>query len=120
MSEAELNQLTFVLFIFEGIGELLGGLAVILLSKRIKDLPKFIILANTLFIISVAVIFIGSFVKSKFCMGLGFFLTGIADCSCFSLALTLAGNWNERGYTAFNIFQTAAVAATSILVVFVP
>lgn len=60
MSDVELNHLTFVIFIFEGVGEMLGGLLMIFTSHKIKDPAKVCMLTSSLFIISVITIYIGS------------------------------------------------------------
>lgn len=60
MEDTELNKLTFILFIFEGVGELFGGLAVIFLSKLIDNPAKTLIFTNSLFILSVGIIMLGS------------------------------------------------------------
>lgn len=60
MEDTELNRLTFVLFIFEGVGEFLGGMALIFLSKYIKDVAKTLIVSTTLFTISAGIIMLAS------------------------------------------------------------
>lgn len=59
MTESELNRFTFTIFIFEGVGEFLGGLAVILYSNKIKDTPKFIMISNVLFVLSMSIVYVG-------------------------------------------------------------
>lgn len=61
MSEVELNRLSFVIFIFEGIGELLGGLFMIFMSHKIKDVPFMIMLMTTCFMASLFIIWMGSY-----------------------------------------------------------
>lgn len=69
----------------------MGGLAVILLSNKIKNTAISIIIVNTLFFISVGIIFLGYFFENEYIIGAGVVLTGFSDCSCFSLSLALAG-----------------------------
>jgi hypothetical protein len=105
---------------FEGVGEFLGGMFVIFFSSKIKNVKKAIIIANTLFILSVAVIYLGSKLANEYIIGCAVVLTGFSDCSSFSFNLTLAGNWKEKGITAFNMRQSITVAFSAILAVFVP
>lgn len=90
----------------------------IFLSGRIKDVPKLLPIINSLFIFSIAVIYSGAQLKNVYIIGIGIVLTGFSDCFSFSLSLTLAGEWQQAGITAFNIRQSLTVAVTSILAVF--
>ena len=93
MSDLELNKLTFIIFIFEGLGELLGGLTMVFFSHRIKDTPKAYIAISTLFMISTGIIYVGSQASNKYLIGLGAMIMGFSDCSSMIVALTIAGNW---------------------------
>lgn len=64
MNEIELNHLSFVLFIFDGIGEFLGGLFMVGYSSKIQNHRKLFMVAAILFSISVGVIFLGSYLKN--------------------------------------------------------
>lgn len=119
MSDTELNHLTFILFIFEGVGEFLGGLAVIFLAGKIERVERVLPIVNSLFIGAVGVIYLGSLLGSVWGIGLGVVVVGFADCFSFSLSLTLAGQWKQAGISAFNIRQSLTVATTTILAVFI-
>ena len=119
MTDIELNKLTFYIFIFEGVGELLGGLAMVMLTRRIKDTAQTYQAISTLFMLSVAVIYLASLSANVplFCMGV--VVTGFCDCVSMVIGLSLAGNWVQRGMTAYNAWQSLTVAATVLFMVFV-
>lgn len=119
MSDEELNYLTFILFIFEGIGEFLGGLSMIFLSSRIKDPAKALLVIHFLFILSVIIIYIASKIENQYLFGLGVVILGYSDCSCFVLTLTIAGLWHQSGISMFNLGQSLTVATSVMLMVFI-
>ena len=82
MDDTQLNQLTFIIFIFDGIGGILGGLFVVLASKRISSPPKAFIGFSTLFIIAFGIIMLGSKLNSYYVIGVGAVLCGSTDCVC--------------------------------------
>jgi hypothetical protein len=49
----------------------------------------------------------------------GAFVLGVADCLCFSLAVSFGGRWDEEGLSLFNLGQSGTVAVLSILHIFV-
>ena len=59
MSDLELNKLTFNVFIFEGVGELIGGLSMMFLEHKIKDVAKTFMMVSTLFMVFMGVIYLG-------------------------------------------------------------
>ena len=82
MDYTKLSQLTLIIFIFDGIGGILGGLFVVLASKRISSPPKAFIGFSTLFIIAFGIIMLGSKLNSYYVIGVGVVLCGSTDCVC--------------------------------------
>ena len=93
MSDTELNKLTFTLFIFEGIGEICGGLLVIILSKKITSSSKAYIGIASFFLVGFILILIATRVENYYLMGVGITLCGICDCAGLSISGKLAGKW---------------------------
>jgi hypothetical protein len=120
MTEVELNRLTFVLFIFEGVGELLGGGLMIFASHLIVNPANVIMVMSTSFLVAVLLISLGSLSSNVYLMGVGVVVTGFSDCTCFVLGLSVAGEWKRRGVAVFNVCQSLTVAVSVILFVFVP
>ena len=120
MQDTELNHLTFILLTFEGVGELIGGFIMIFSSPKIKDPALIFIFTSVLFMVSMLIVFMGSFYTNKYVIGVGVILTGISDCSCAILSMSLAGQWKERGISAFNIVQCLTTAFTIALITFLP
>ena len=81
MSETELNKVTFIIFIFEGIGEVIGGLLVVFFSNKIKSPPKVYIVIATLFLVAFGIVYLGSALQNYYIIGLGTVICGICDCS---------------------------------------
>ena len=52
-------------------------------------------------------------------MDIGSFVVGFCDCLTFTLGLTIAGKWREKGITMFNIGQSWTVAAFAVIIAFV-
>ena len=64
MDKTDLNRFTFILFIFEGFGEFLGGVTMVYASNKIKDLEKTYMAISTLFLTSIIIIYIGCEIKN--------------------------------------------------------
>jgi hypothetical protein len=47
-------------------------------------------------------------------------ITGLSDCSCFVLGLSIAGCWKQRGVGIFNVCQSLTVAVGVIIMIFAP
>ncbi len=52
-------------------------------------------------------------------MDIGSFGVGFCDCLTFTLGLTIAGKWREKGITMFNIGQSWTVATFAVIIAFV-
>lgn len=92
----------------------------IFISHKIKDVPLVNILMATCFMVSLFIIWLGSYYQNAYVIGVGTVLTGFSDCACFVLGLSLAGLWHEKGISTFNISQSLTVAVTAMFIVFVP
>jgi hypothetical protein len=77
------------------------------------------ILSNSLYLLSLLTIYLGSNFKSLVVMDIGSFVVGFCDCLTFTLGLTIAGKWREKGITMFNIGQSWTVAAFAVIIAFV-
>ena len=118
MDETALNRLTFIIFIFEGVGEIIGGLCVVVFSRKITSPAKTYLGIASLFIVAFGIVYMGSLLKNYYIIGLGAVICGVCDCSNMSVALTIAGNWEKKGITAFNIGQCSSVAISTMIMVF--
>lgn len=118
MNETELNRLTFIIFIFDGIGGILGGLFVVLVSKRISSPPKAFIGFSTLFIVAFGVVMLGSKLNSYYVIGAGAVLCGMTECICSSMGLIIAGKWEKSGFTAYILCQCLSVTVSTTIMVF--
>ena len=92
----------------------------IFFSSKIKDPALVIMFTSSIFMISILTIFLGSFHSNVYVMGFGIILTGISDCSCMVLALSLAGLWKQKGISLYNIFQCLTSAVTVSIMIFAP
>ena len=92
----------------------------IFFSLKIKDPALMIMFSSSLFMISVLTIFLGSFHQNVYVIGFGIILTGISDCSCMVLGLSLAGLWKQKGISTYNVFQCVTCSITTSIMIFVP
>lgn len=46
------------------------------------------------------------------------FFVGVADCFCFASALSIAGIWDQSGFSLFNFGQSITVSIMTILYIF--
>lgn len=120
MGDEELNRLTFIIFIFEGVGEIIGGIIVIIFSRRIQSPAVAYICISSLFLCACGVVLLGSYLSSSHVIGLGAALCGICDCTSMSIGFTLGGTWHKDGITAVNICQCLTVAGSTLAMVFLP
>jgi hypothetical protein len=106
--------------IFEGIGELLGGLTMIFTSSKIKDPALVDMMTTSCFMVAILIIFIGSMYENLYVIVVGTVVLGFSDCSCAVLGLSLAGRWKKKGITTFNLFQNLSGAGTMTIMIFTP
>lgn len=78
----------------EGCGEFIGGLLVIVFSKKFSNLPLVYTLNGLCFLGAIVLVFFGFENDNKSLLYFSAFLVGICDCLCFSLALVMAGIWH--------------------------
>jgi hypothetical protein len=78
------------------------------------------ILSTTLFMFSLLVITIGMIFSNVIIMGIGIVLSGMSDCLCFIIGLTLAGCWRRKGVGMFNAGQSLTVAISVMVMIFLP
>jgi hypothetical protein len=69
--------------------------------------------------LALLVIYLGSHLKSLVLMDMGSFVVGFCDCLTFTLGVTIAGKWREKGITMFNIAQSWTVAVFAVAIAFV-
>ena len=94
MSDTDLNRLTFLLFIFEGIGEFLGGMFVAIFSNRVRNPAKVYLLIASVFVFAgFGITYLGSQLANYYILGVAAFVCGVCDCTSMSMALSLAGTW---------------------------
>jgi hypothetical protein len=100
----------------------LGGFSVVFGQEFINrkiGIERTFILSNSLYLLSLLTIYLGSNFKSLVVMDIGSFVVGFCDCLTFTLGLTIAGKWREKGITMFNIGQSWTVAASAVIIAFV-
>jgi hypothetical protein len=71
----------------EGVGELVGGIFMLIYSSKILSKVKYFIFTSKLFLVAIILIYLGSVNKSLILMEIGGFLVGVADCITFIIAL---------------------------------
>ena len=119
-SDIQLNKLTFTIFIFLGVGDLIGGLVMVSIEKKIKDTAKANIILNTVFLLFALIVYLGCVLQNLIIVVIGTLGIGFCDCAIIILTLSIAGNWTEKGITAYTMFQCITVSVVVIFIVLLP
>ncbi len=52
-------------------------------------------------------------------MNFGVLVIGYCNCMCYTLGLTIAGKWNQKGMSIFNTSQSLAGSLSILLCTFI-
>lgn len=91
----ELNRVTFVAFVVEGVGEFLGGLSVVFgqaVLKKIGISCTFLII-TALFMGALLMVYLAAYFRNLILLDFASFIAGYCDCMGYALGLSIAGRW---------------------------
>lgn len=120
MDDESLNRLTFIILIFQGLGEALGGIVLAIFSSRMRSPAKAYLAIASGFIFGMLLILVGSYLANSIIISVGSFVVGACDCMSLASGLALAGYWEKDGFTAYTLLQSYGVTMGNISMIFLP
>ena len=120
MDDESLNRLTFIILIFQGLGEALGGILLAIFSSHMQSPAKAYLAIASGFIFGMLLILVGSYLANPIIISVGSFVVGVCDCMSLASGLALAGCWLKDGFTAYTLLQSYGVTIGNISMIFLP